>query len=184
MIRHYFVSDNLEDLELIERELENNGIVGPQIHVLSRDDSGVSAHHLHPVSDFMKTDVMHSGLVGMAIGLLGAGLVLATAYFNGWPQLIGWVPFVFLSVVIFGFCTWEGGFFGFQRLNARFRRFEGVLASNRHVMFLDVNPDQESRIRRILQQHPRVEAAGDGGAAPGWIIRGQNQFRDFTRWAP
>jgi len=184
MIRHYFVSDSLDDLEQIEKELEENGVVTPQIHVLSKDGYGVERHHLHGVSDFMKTDVMHSGLIGLGIGVLGAVLVSGIAYFNRWPESIGWMPFVFLSVVVLGFCTWEGGFLGFQVRNARFRRFEGVLENDRHVLFLDVNPDQEDLMKQVMQRHPKLEPAGDGGAAPAWIIKGQHQFDDFKRWAP
>ena len=35
MRRHYFISDNLDDLEVFEEQLEAAGISTPQIHVLS-----------------------------------------------------------------------------------------------------------------------------------------------------
>ena len=44
MRRHYYISDDLDDLKSIETELESNGITTPQIHVLSRDDAGLQAH--------------------------------------------------------------------------------------------------------------------------------------------
>ena len=50
MKRHYFISDNLDDLDRIEVELERRGVNKPQIHVLSRDDAGVDTHkHLHNI---------------------------------------------------------------------------------------------------------------------------------------
>lgn len=184
MNRHYFVSDSLDDMEQVETELEQAGVVTPQIHVLSKDESGVESHHLHGVTDFMKTDVIRSGLIGLAIGVVGALIVLGLAYFNQWPAAIGWTPFVFLATIIFGFCTWEGGFLGFQVSNAHFRRFEAVLDSNRHVLFVDVNPEQEPLLKQVMSRHPGIEPAGDGGAAPAWIVKGQRGLSDFAHWAP
>lgn len=184
MKRHYFVSDNLDDLEKVEVELEAQGIIRPQIHVLSNSEAELEAHHLHPVTDFMKTDVISSGLWGLVIGALGAALVIGTTLVMGWAEAIGWVPFVFLSVVVLGFCTWEGGFLGFQEKNRRFRRFEDVIRNNRHVLFVDVKAEQEEILHNVIARHPHLKPAGDGAPAPGWVIVGEQQLRDFMRWAP
>ena len=64
MKRHYFISDDLDDLEIIEAQLEDNGISTPQIHVLSESDGDVESHHLHDVNSLMKQDVLHSWEVG------------------------------------------------------------------------------------------------------------------------
>ena len=46
--RRYFVSNNLDDLEVLEEQLESAGVSTPQIHVLSRNDADVeNHHHLH-----------------------------------------------------------------------------------------------------------------------------------------
>ena len=42
MKRHYFISDDLDDLAAVERELDAAGITPPQVHVLSNDDAGVT----------------------------------------------------------------------------------------------------------------------------------------------
>jgi len=48
MKRHFYISDDLDDLDRIEVELEARGVHKPQIHVFSKDDTGVDAHdHLH-----------------------------------------------------------------------------------------------------------------------------------------
>jgi hypothetical protein len=60
MERHYYLSDDLDDLEAVENELEAAGISTPQIHVLSENDSEVENHHLHEVDSFTKSDVVHS----------------------------------------------------------------------------------------------------------------------------
>ncbi|MDG2277138.1 MAG: magnesium transporter, partial [Pseudomonadales bacterium] len=59
VLRHYFISDNLDDLEALEEELERQDVETTQIHVLSLDDSGTENHvHLNDVSSFMKKDIV------------------------------------------------------------------------------------------------------------------------------
>lgn len=184
MKRFFYISDSLKELGQVERELESEGVLTPQIHVFSNDESEVEHQHLHPVADFMKTDVVHSGLWGLFIGVAGAMMVLAVASVMGWAQSIGWTPFVFLAIVVLGFCTWEGGFFGFQERNHQLRKFEQAIAANRHVLFVDIAPEQEPVLRAVVQRHPSLEAAGEGVAAPAWVILGQERLRHFMRWAP
>ena len=46
MQRHYYISDDLDELERLESELQKQGIKTPQFHVLSENDAEVEKHHL------------------------------------------------------------------------------------------------------------------------------------------
>jgi len=50
MVKHYYVSDDLDELEQVEQELEFIGIKESQIHVLSESAVDVENHHLHMVN--------------------------------------------------------------------------------------------------------------------------------------
>lgn len=184
--RHYYISDDLDDLESFEEELEAAGIDIVQIHVLSEDPEGVREHqHLHEVQDFMKKDVVHSGLFGAVIGLIAATLALVIPYSLGWTATaVGWVPFAFLAVVLLGFCTWEGGLLGIHRTNHSFEQFRGALDAGRHVFFVDAEPDQEQILEQTRQRHPRIEPAGKGHAVPHWLISLQRGTRKVLRVWP
>ena len=80
MNRHYYISDNLDELERLEAELEASGIATEQIHVLSEKDAETGQRHLHEVSPFMKKDVVRSGRVGLLVGLVLAIVAVAFAY--------------------------------------------------------------------------------------------------------
>lgn len=180
MNRHYYVSDDLDDLEQVEQELEAKGIDTEQIHVLSDKDAELEEHRLHSVPSLMKTDVVRSGTRGLFIGLPLAALVLLVAYFSGWTNTVfGWVPFIFLAIVLFGFSIWEGGFLGFQKSNRYFRPLQDKLHQGKHVFFVDVEPDQESVLEQVISHHPKLEVAGTGTAMPHWIMSGEKKWHRF-----
>ncbi|MBY4675324.1 magnesium transporter [Marinobacterium arenosum] len=183
MNRHYYVTDNLDDVEIVEQELESSGINSEQIHLLSERDAEVDHHkHLHEVTSFMKNDAVHSGEIGAVIGVALSMLVLGGAYLLGWTETAaGWIPFIFLAVIILGFSTWEGGFLGVQRRNAHFRRFKRLLKSGKHIFFVDVEPEQEEVVERVVERHPLLKAVGTGEAAPHWLVAWLHRWHQFRR---
>jgi len=187
LIRHYYISDDLDDLEVLEQELENRGILTPQIHILTHANAEVDHHHhLHDVNSFMKKDVVHSAEIGAAIGVVLAAILLAVVHFTGLGETpAGWVPWIFLSIVILGFCTWEGGLFGIQVPNVHFKRFGEALDQGKHVFFVDLEPSQEDLVAEIVNAHPKLNDAGTTGSyTPRWLIKGQQRVKNFIQSMP
>jgi hypothetical protein len=185
MKRHYYISDDLEDLEAVGHELESEQITEPQFHVLSDDDSGVNKHNLHEVESVLKKDVVHSTELGAVVGLALAALVLTGANLLGLTETAaGWMPFIFLAIVVLGFCTWEGGLIGIQVPNYQFSRFEEVLKQGKHVFFVDVDPHQESSLEQVVSRHPHLQVAGVGESTPRWVIKGQDGYNSFMKMMP
>jgi hypothetical protein len=183
MTRHFFISDDLNDLERIEEDLERVGIVTPQIHLLTLDDSSASNHHhLHAVVSIMKTDIVHSTILGAIAGLCVAILAFITMHMLGWTVATpaGWAPFIFLSIVILGFFTWEGGLWGVESPNVHFRRFETALENGRHVFFVDLKPGQRDILGEVMKKHPAIEAiATTVRGAPRWLVFSQHRVKRF-----
>ncbi|WP_281560728.1 NAD/FAD-utilizing enzyme [Thalassomonas sp. RHCl1] len=185
MLRHYYITDDLDDLELVEQELEAEGITEPQIHILSENDTEVENHHLHEVEAVLKQDVVHSTEVGAMVGVVGAALTLLVSYLMGWTESsAGWLPVIFLAIIVLGFCTWEGGFIGIQKPNVNFERFQDLLKKGKHILFVDVDANQEQAFSKVIEAHPALEAAGTGAATPRWVVRGQDKFRSFMKTMP
>ena len=89
MERHYFISDDLDELDRVEAELESEGMDRPQIHVYSEDDTGVETHeHLHNMEAVLKKDVVYGTELGAVIGVAAAGAVLLIAWLSGLPQTV------------------------------------------------------------------------------------------------
>jgi hypothetical protein len=179
--RYYWIGSDLDLLEWTEEQLEAAGVLRPQIHVLTLDDSSAENHHkLHDVQSLMKKDLFRSGLQGTVIGTGAAALVLILAGAAGWTDTVaGWLPFVFLAIVLFGFFTWEGGLWGIQTHNAEFRRFQHALECGRHVFFADLESSQAEKLRALMDQHRSAEFAGIGSARPHWLMLLQHRLGHF-----
>lgn len=184
MRRHYYISDDLDDLESIETELESHGITTPQIHVLSRDDAGLRKHGLHRVPSFMKKDVVHSTSIAALFGFLCAVLVLSVAQFSGVTQTVGWIPFIFLAIVVMALITWEGGMWGIHHPNIHFERFQQALDEGKHVLYVEVKKPQEVILLSVTNRHPRLQAAGTEDSSNGLLISAENGANHFVKWAP
>ena len=181
MKRHYYVSADLDDLDRIEQELESSGVHRPQIHVFSQDDGAVATHdHLHNIESVFKKDLVHGTVIGTWIGAILAALVLLVTALSDWPGSYTWMPFIFLAAVLFGFCAWSGGLYGIQVPNRDFKRFEGQLRKGRHVFIVDVDPQQEASLARVVERHPGLKLAGTGKATSRWIVMAQHNIQKFT----
>jgi hypothetical protein len=185
MKRHYFISDNLDDLEAVEQELENHGLTTLQIHVLSQSDAEVEHRKLHQVVAFMKTDIVRSTLIGAAIGICLCILTLGIAHASGvTATAIGWIPVIFLSLVLLGFCTWEGGLRGIQEPNHHFLSFQQALQGGKHILFVDVDKDQEAVLSRVATRHPELQGLRVDTAGPHWVVAWQQKCVNFIRTLP
>ena len=185
MKRHFYISDDLNELEAVEQELEGSGLSTPQIHVLSQSDADVEHHHLPQVEAVLRKDVVHSMEWGAVIGIVASALILAIAYFAGWTEsAAGWLPFIFLSIVVLGFCTWEGGLFGIQEPHYQFRKFQQALSEGKHVFFVDVTQQQEDILDQVMNAHPRMQRAGEGESSPEWVIEWRKNWNGFIKTMP
>lgn len=185
MKRHFYISDDLDDLAAVEHELKSNGLDSPQMHVLSHSDADVENRQLHEIEAVLKKDVVHSMEIGAVTGCLAAAVILFTAYALAWTETAaGWMPFIFLAIVALGFCTWEGGLFGIQQPHYQFKRFQKLLLDGKHIFFVDVREKQESALAAVVSQHPHLQLAGMGEATPEMVVTAQQKWKSFVTSMP
>ena len=176
MRRYYFISKDLDDLNELEKRLENRGVLRSQIHVLSHDDAGVEAReHLHNIESVLKFDIVHGTMLGALAGFAISSITLITCYSTHLVNTYSWTPFMFLAVVLFGFSTWFGGYHGIQAPHKDFRRFESSLDEGNHVFFVDIEQGQEQMLKEVTSFYPELQIAGTGSSRPRWLVVGQDK---------
>lgn len=184
MLRHYYISDDLRELESVSEHLIQAGLAEEQVHVLSEADEEAASHHVNAVNSLSKSDIIRSGLIGAGIGAILAVLILLAGVFFGATGVEGWLPFVFLAVVVFGFCTWEGGFRGIQVRNAEFRRFDDLLKLGKHVLIVDIDPEDESKVKQVVGDRTQLQDAGQDETPRAWIISSQRSINTLVKTLP
>lgn len=181
MKRYFYSGDDLDRIEALSRQLESAGFDRVQMHVLSKDDTGVDSHQgIHAVASIMKKDVLASGLRGALVGaVIASGIVILAMRMQAFDSPAGTVIALFLAIGSFGFCTWEGGLFGIQTSNRRFVRFQGLLDSGRHLFFIDVDRNQVADLRKVIERHSGIEAIGEARGLPRWLVTSQREVPKF-----
>jgi hypothetical protein len=157
MNHKYYLTDNLDELEDVHDELIDSGFRDEQIHVMSDEESELPKHHLQSVNVFAKTDIVRSTLRGAAIGITLSALVLLAPVIFELNTPIGMVPFVFAAIVVLGFSTWEGGLWGIQEPNSRFKKFFERFKHGEHLLIVDFNDQQEEFVRQAERKHPSLQ---------------------------
>lgn len=181
MNRHFFISDDLEDLDRIEGELERSGILKPQIHVLSKGHAAIEPHkQLHNIESVLKHDAVHGTIMGAFFGAFAAGMLLIVAYLTHLPETYTWQPFYFLAIAVFWILAWSGGFYGIPIPNHEFCRFQNDLDNGKHIFIVDVKTSQENIIKQMCINHPCLLDAGSGNATPRWIIMAGQSVKNIT----
>ncbi len=184
MKRLFFVGSKLNELDSLVDELNSRGIKRPQIHVLTNNDAELADHpKLQDVEAVLRTDVVHGTARGSVLGAVLATAVLGLAYAAGWTS-VTWVPFIFLSIVCLGFCTWQGGLLGIQIRNHRFRPFNKALKQGKHILMLDVPKTRLDEMRLAVSTMTSFKEQGEGEGAPDWVIEAQNKYDKFVEVMP
>ena len=103
---------------------------------------------------------------------------------SGVTATVGGVPFIFLAIIVLGFCTWEGGLFGIQEPHREFARFDDALARDQHLLIVDVTASEERILERIMAHYSAITPAGEGNAAPELVVQAHRKFNSAMQTLP
>lgn len=177
-LRHFFIADSLDEVAKVEEELKQHGVSSAQFHVLSQDSAGMEKRGLNSLHTLLRRDMWLSGWIGAATGAVLAGLILLVSGVLGLAaSAAGWFPFLFLAIVAFGFCTWEGGFYGIQKPNRAFTRFAEDLEAGRHIIFVDTPPAEKERLLNMVKDHDGLSLKRTEAGRSAWLIRLIDKWR-------
>lgn len=182
MLRHYYIVDSLDELEIIEHELQSYGIGQPQIHTLTNSDSSLGHHYLYEVDNSLKQGLIKTEDIGTAIGIIAAFSILLVTYLLGWHNgPLGGMPIIIFALLVLVFCTWEGDHVGIQLPNINSKLFKESLEKGKTILFIDVEQQQELTINKIMMSHPNLKPEGITATTPEWLIRQQKKLRGLLK---
>jgi hypothetical protein len=157
----YFLSPSLSTTHEVADDLHAVGIKDFNLHVISKDESGLKRENLHS-SNYLETlDVLRDGFIGAALGfvagMVGIGLLM---YFRPLGANVNVPTFVYVILVaaatLFG--AWEGGLLGVDSENRKLRKFHDDIAAGKYLILVYVRKGQEAAVRSLMREkHPAAE---------------------------
>lgn len=182
MLRHYYILDSLDEVEVIEHELQSYGISQPNIHTLTNDDKSLEKHHLHNVNNSLEQGLIKSENIGALIGVILSFAILLIGYILNWHNgSLGGMPIIFFALLVLALCTWEGEHLDVQLPHINTKLFKKSLDSGKIILFIDVEQQQELTINKIMVSHPSLKPEGIATSTPEWFIRQQKNLRRLLK---
>ena len=157
----YYLAPTLDSTQHISNDVHAVGVKDFFLHVISRDEAGLTKQHIHS-SNYLETlDLIRDGFIGGAIGfipgLIGVGLLKLFQPFG--PNVPGIVYFATVAVAIL-FGAWEGGLTGIATENKKLAKFHNDVEAGRYLILIYAPKEQEATVTEMMRaRHPEAELA-------------------------
>ena len=157
----YYLAPTLDSTQHISNDVHAVGVKDFFLHVISRDEAGLTKQHIHS-SNYLETlDLIRDGFIGSAIGfipgLIGVGLLKLFEPFG--PHLPSIVYFATVAVAIL-FGAWEGGLTGIATENKKLAKFHNDVEAGRYLILIYAPQEQEATVTEMMRaRHPEAELA-------------------------
>ena len=155
----YYLAPTLANTQQISDDLHDVGIKDFYLHVIAKDEAGLKKQHIHS-SNYLETldlvrDGVIGGMVGLAVGLAGTGLL---AYFQPFNTEVPTFVYVALVLLATLFGTWEGGLVGIGTRNHKLARFDADIEAGKYLMLVYVRKEKEAAVTAMMgDRHPEAE---------------------------
>ncbi|MGI9295160.1 MAG: hypothetical protein ACR2PS_14365 [Pseudomonadales bacterium] len=164
MKRLYYLTDSIDCVEQISREVHRWGISDWHFHVLSKDRAGLSKHQNHTDSPLHQKSIVPTSERGAFIGLAaGIAAALGASLFIPLLESIGRIPFAIVVFICALFGAWSVALFGMHEEQQKLRKFQADIESGKYLIMVDVRKDQIELVRKVMGQHPEALPATKGG---------------------
>lgn len=164
MNRLYFLTQDINRVEIISHDIHNAEITDWNFHVLSKNEKGLYSRHIHSANILQKTDIIRSLERGVLRGaVIGAGLalILSLIPIHGSTLSFSTLVILFLASIILG--GWQGNLSGYQNENHKIKPFHDKIEQGYFVIMIDVPTNQIAGIKELMQsKHPEVHYCDQG----------------------
>jgi hypothetical protein len=158
MKQSLLMSNDLDDIEALQGELNQQGISPYDLKVLSDEETAVSEHHLESINSFNKTDIIRGTITGMFVGLILFSIILTVPNYMELDSPVGVTLFLFIGLIVLGISTWEGGLWGIQNFNRRFKSLEYKIHHGNHLVIINYCKQHEEKLNTAIHHHKGMAA--------------------------
>jgi hypothetical protein len=152
----YYLAPSLVSTRQISDDLHNVGIENWNVHVISKDESGLKKDKLHSSNWLETKDLLRNGFIGANIGFivgaLAAGVLMLLKPFGpNFPVIANF----FLVVVATLFGAWVGGLTGMDSENHKLKRFHDDIEAGKYLILIYAPKGMGEKTKQMMRdRHP------------------------------
>lgn len=159
---YYYLSPNLASTEHIAEDLHQSGVSDWFMHIVSKDEAGLSRKQLHS-SNYLETlDLIRHGLIGAVSGLVtGLGLAVLLTVFNPFGIEISLLAYFGIVLLLTCFGAWQGGLVGISVENKKIQRFHDEIEKGKYLILVYAHRSKENGVEQMMNKlHPEARLVG------------------------
>jgi hypothetical protein len=159
---YYYLSPTLAETASVTEDLRQSGVDDWFIHIISKNEAGLSRRRLHSGNYLEKMDFLREGLIGGAMGLLiglaGAGLL---AWFEPFGPNVPMIAYLGVIAVFTLHGAWQGGLVGISTENKKLQRFHHDIEQGKYLILVYAQESEEQKIHATMARlHPDAQYVG------------------------
>lgn len=159
----YYLTSTLDSTGHISDDLHEAGIGNWFIHVLSKDEAGLSRKKIHSSNYLEQLDILRFGIIGAIIGFI-VGLFAANWMDTAKPFGADVPGIVYLAVIavltLFG--AWEGGLAGIASENKKVSLFHDDIEAGKYLILIYARKTREAIVKTVMDtKHPEAELVAE-----------------------
>jgi len=148
----YYLAPTLDSTHQVSDDLHAAGVNDFFLHVVAKDESGLTQQHIHS-SNYLETlDIVRHGFIGAGLGfvggVLGAALLMIFEPFGPGVPLLVYVAVVLVATM---FGAWEGGLTGIGTENRKLRRFHAEIEAGKYLILIYARKEQEETVKAMMR---------------------------------
>lgn len=159
---YYYLSPDLASTENISDDLQQSGVSDWFMHIISKDEAGLSRKQLHS-SNYLETlDLIRDGLIGAFCGFItGLGVAALLTVFNPFGAELAPLAYVAVVFLLTCFGAWQGGLIGISLENKKLQRFHDEIDKGKYLILVYAHRSKEESVRQMMsRQHPEATLVG------------------------
>jgi len=147
----YYLSPSLKSTQDISDDLHSIGVDDWYLHIISKDESGLSNQRLHSSNYIETQDLLREGIIGGAMGF-SVGVVLSLLAIGLEPlgPNLPLIAYASILLVLGGFGAWVGGMIGLARENKKLASFHEDIEAGKYLILIYAKHHQEENIKGMM----------------------------------
>lgn len=155
---YYYLSPDLASTEKITEDLHGSGIGDWFMHIICKDEAGLTRTKLHS-SNYLETlDILRQGMIGAILGFVtGIGVAVLLSVINPFGTELSGLAYFGVVFLLTCFGAWQGGLLGVSVESKKIQRFHGEIDAGKYLILVYASKNKEDIVERTMKKlHPEA----------------------------